>query len=82
MFSADMTKIALVLLRREINKNNLRDRVKLFMQVHDQIDSICVDALVDYWNQVVKVVMEYAAEICLKNKLLKTDVEVSKLWKK
>lgn len=80
--SADMTKIALVLLRRKINQAKVRDRVKLFAQVHDQIDSICEDNLKEFWAKIVTDTLELAAKICLKNDLLKTDTEISKVWQK
>lgn len=80
--AADMTKIALIRLRRRINDANMRDWVKLFMQVHDQVDSICHPDIVDEWSPVVTYEMEEAAKLCLGNDLLKTDTEVSDLWKK
>ena len=80
--AADMTKIALVLLRRKINELGLRDSIKLFMQVHDQIDTICKDELIEFWQPIVTSTMELAAKICLGNDLLKTDTQVSKLWQK
>ncbi|WP_428743109.1 DNA polymerase [Tenacibaculum sp.] len=80
--AADMTKIAVVLLRREIDRAKARDKVKLFMQVHDQISTICRNDLVKFWEPVVTKTMELAAEIILHNKLLKAETQTSERWKK
>lgn len=80
--AADMTKIALVLLRRKIDAAKVRDKVKLFMQVHDQLDSICINPFIKFWVPVVTETMELAARICLGNDLLKTDTETSEKWQK
>lgn len=78
--SADMTKLALYMLRKLINDNNLP--VKLVMTVHDQIDTICKDTYVDKWSQVMKLTMEHAAEKIVTNGLLKAEVTVSNCWEK
>ncbi len=80
--AADMTKIAMVRLRRRINAANARDIVRPFMQVHDQIDMMCRNDIIDFWKKVHSEEMEIAAEICLGNKLLKTDTQVSEKWQK
>ena len=81
-FSADITKIAMVKMRRFINDNNVRDHIKLFQQVHDQIDSMSIDAWRDDWAKTVTRLMEEAASMCLGNDLLKTDTEISIKWQK
>jgi len=81
-FAADMTKIALVLIRRWINNNNMQDKIKLVMQVHDQIDSQCHPDVVDIWKPKFRELMELAAKICLKNDLLKADTNASSAWEK
>ena len=78
--SADMTKLALYMLRKLINDNNLP--VKLVMTVHDQIDTICKDTYVDKWSQVMRLTMEHAAEKIVTNGLLKAEVTVSNCWEK
>jgi DNA polymerase I-like protein with 3'-5' exonuclease and polymerase domains len=81
--AADMTKIAFVLCRRWINNNNLRDHIKLVLTVHDQVDSICsphVDPKI--WGAWLQKLMEQAAEICLRNTLLKADVTIGDVWQK
>ena len=80
--SADMTKKALVLLRRLIKENNLEDQVKLVMTVHDQIDTICKSNFADSWGRLMKMTMEEAAKEIVTNGLLKAEVSVSNCWEK
>jgi DNA polymerase-1 len=78
--SADMCKIALIGLRRWINTENYRDKVKLYVQVHDEISTICEDSIAEIVKARVTYIMEEAAKICLGNTLLKAEAEISKLW--
>ena len=80
--SADMTKKALVLLRRLIRENDLEDQVKLVMTVHDQIDTICKSNFADSWGRLMKMTMEEAAKEIVTNGLLKAEVSVSNCWEK
>jgi DNA polymerase-1 len=78
--SADMTKRALVLMREHIKTFDIP--VKLIMTVHDQIDTICRSDYVDTWKEDMKMVMEWAADEIVTNKLLKAEVTVSNCWEK
>ena len=78
--SADMTKLALILIRNFINENV--SPVKLVMTVHDQIDTICRDDFLDKWTIIMKELMEQAANEIVKNGLLKAEVSVSNCWEK
>ena len=78
--SADMTKKALVLMRNYIKENDLP--VKLVMTVHDQIDTICHNEYIDTWTDIMKRLMEKAADEIVTNKLLKAEVTVSNCWEK
>ena len=80
--SADMTKKALVLLRRLIRENDLEDQVKLVMTVHDQIDTICKSNFADSWGRLMKMTMEEAAKEIVTNGLLEAEVTVSNCWEK
>lgn len=78
--SADMVKIALIKMRRWINKNNYRDVIQMFVQVHDEINLIAKN---DYAEEAAKVlgqIMRDAATIVLNNDLLKADSEIRDLW--
>jgi DNA polymerase-1 len=78
--SADMTKRALVLMREHIQTFDIP--VKMVMTVHDQIDTICRDDYVDTWKEDIKMIMEWAADEIVTNKLLKAEATVSNCWEK
>ena len=78
--SADMTKLALFMMREVINKRDLP--VKLVMTVHDQIDTICKQEYLDEWTILMQQIMEHAASKIVTNGLLKAEVTVSDCWEK
>lgn len=78
--SADMTKLALVLIYRCIRENNLP--VKIIMTVHDQIDTVCPRDYADEWKQRMTELMEQAANIVIKNGLLKAETSITNVWSK
>ena len=78
--SADMTKLALVLMRDYIKMTSCP--VKLVMTVHDQIDTVCSNEYLDEWTVKMKELMELAANQIVKNGLLKAEVSVSNCWEK
>ena len=80
--SADMTKLALVMIHNHIKDNNLRDRVKIVMTVHDQIDTICKEEIAEEWAKTMTGLMEEAALTIVTNGLLKADTNISKTWEK
>ena len=80
--SADMTKLALVKVYDYIQKNNLSDSIKIVMTVHDQIDTICHKSMAEEWKDMLTELMEEAANVIIKNKLLKAETEISEVWKK
>jgi DNA polymerase-1 len=77
---ADMTKLALALLRQRIQQDNLP--VKLVMTVHDQIDTMCPKDFAQEWSEILKERMEAAAERILGNTLLKADPSINTKWEK
>lgn len=77
-----MTKLALVLIHNYITNNNLRDKVKIVMTVHDQIDTICHKTIAEEWKETLTQLMEKAANTIIKNNLLKAETEISETWKK
>lgn len=78
--ASDMVKIALIMLRRWINKNSLRDKVQMFLQLHDEIAITCSPELADTIKDKVTEYMEGAATLVLNNTLLKAEVEISDTW--
>lgn len=77
---ADQTKYALHLCRKKINAENLP--VKLVMQVHDQIDTICHKDFATTWRDMLKELMEESARLTIPSGLLKADVNISNFWEK
>ena len=78
--SADMTKLALILMRNYIKVADVP--VKLVMTVHDQIDSICTIEYAPKWVDKMTELMESAAIQIVTNGLLKADTNISKSWEK
>jgi len=79
--SADMTKLALVFIFNEI-ESKYKNRVKLVMTVHDQIDTICLTEVADEWKLRMTQLMEEAANKIVTNGLLKADTNISTTWEK
>ena len=79
--SADMTKLALIYIHREIQKS-WNNNVKIVMTVHDQIDTICKAEVAEAWASKMTELMEKAAKIIIPNGLLKADTNISETWEK
>lgn len=80
--SADMTKLALVLIRRYINDNGLRDIVKLVMQVHDQVTTLSNKDYAEKWGVTLTELMEIAAKVVIPSGLLKAETNITDRWSK
>ena len=78
--SADMTKLALVLIRDYIKRTNAP--INIVMTVHDQIDTICKIEYSEKWVRKMTELMELAALQVVTNGLLKADTNISKVWEK
>lgn len=79
--SADMTKLALIYIHREIQES-WNNEVKIVMTVHDQIDTICKQEVADAWAVKMTELMEKAAKVIIPNGLLKADTNISQTWEK
>ena len=77
---ADMTKLALVLIRDYIRDNNLD--VRVVMTVHDQIDTVCHKDFAEQWAENLRDLMEDAAKHILNTDLLKADPNITDKWEK
>lgn len=78
--SADMTKLAIAMIRKEIEARGLP--VKMVMTVHDQIDTVCPAEYAEKWAGNLVTLMEKAAKTVLKNELLKSEVSITRRWAK
>ena len=79
--SADMTKLALIYIHREIQES-WSDTVKIVMTVHDQIDCVCREDVAEAWSVKMTELMEKAAKVIIPNGLLKADTNISRKWEK
>ena len=79
--SADMTKLALIYIYKEIQESWSKD-VKIVMTVHDQIDTICRKEIAEQWAVRMTELMEKAAIKIIPNGLLKADTNISETWEK
>ncbi len=79
--SADMTKLALIYIYKEIQESWSKD-VKIVMTVHDQIDTICKKEIAEQWAVKMTELMEKAAIKIIPNGLLKADTNISETWEK
>ncbi len=80
--SADMIKLATVLIHWYIKDNNLQDRVRLVVQVHDQNVCIATEDYAAEWNTKMTALMEEAAAVFITNGLLKSETNVTDRWSK
>lgn len=78
--NADMTKLACILIYREIKKNNYP--VKLLIPVYDEIQTECKIEFAEEWASIMSKLMIQAAEVILKNVPMEVDCKVSDHWSK
>lgn len=79
---ADMTKLALVYIRKFIKKHHLEEKIRLSMQVHDQITTECTRDIAEQWRPKMQQLMEQAAKVIIPSGLLKAEVSITEKWTK
>lgn len=81
-FGADILKVALVLLRRWINNNNLREHIQIAMPYHDEavLYARDTDSYVQLAKEKLEHYMKFSGKLLLKNNLLKAEAKVSNYW--
>ena len=77
---ADMTKVALVMLRKLLEDNDYP--VKVVMTVHDEINTIVHKDFAKEWSIILKELMEKSATYIIGEGLLKSDPTISECWEK
>jgi len=80
--SANMTKLAISLIKRYIEDNNLDHKIKFILPLHDEIRYLARE---DFAEEALKIVvdkMEFAGKIILNNNLQKAEGEITEVWKK
>lgn len=78
--NADMTKLALVMLYKEIKKNKYP--VKIVMQVYDEIQTEADEEFAEEWAPIMSQIMKDAAAVILKNIPMEVDCGVFDHWSK
>lgn len=80
--AGDMAKLSLLMLYNFIHDNDLSDRVKLVMQVHDQNTTIVRDDYTEEWKTHMDRIMREAAAFIIPNGLLGAETTISPCWTK
>lgn len=80
--SADIVKLAMVLVRDYIRDNNLWHKVRLKANVHDQITTIARDEYADEWKSILNRLMWEAGNVVIPTGILKAEVQLSPVWTK
>ena len=80
--SADMTKLALVYIKKYIEQHDLGNKVKITLQVHDEIICEVHDSIVKSWAKMQSKLMEMAADVIIPGGWLKAEAEIMKRWNK
>lgn len=80
--SADMAKVAVCLVYWFIHDNKLEDKVRLVMQVHDQVDTIAVADFATTWAPILTQLMEAAAAVVIPTGILKAETTITERWSK
>jgi hypothetical protein len=80
--SADSAKLSLVMIRMYITDHNLRDRVKILMQVHDQNTTAARRDYAHQWADELTMIMKDAATWLVPSGLLGCETTISPVWTK
>lgn len=81
--AADITKIALCLIKWYIEDNKLENKVKLVAQVHDQITTNVIEEYAEEWKGILDKLMCEAAAFIIPSGLLGADTQITgKCWSK
>ncbi len=78
--AGDMTKEAMIRIRQLIHDK--RDEIQMVMAVHDQLDFIVRDDLIDKYSAMITEQMELAGKTIVTSGLLKSDTTTCKVWEK
>lgn len=80
--AADITKLAMVMTYWYLSDNDLWDKVKMRMQVHDALDTTSKKEYSEQWSAELTRIMEEAALYVIPNGLLKSETQVTDRWSK
>lgn len=80
--AADTVKVAMVLVRNYIKEHNLWDKVKLQMQIHDEIVTKATDEYAPYWKSILHDLMLQAGRVVIPSGILGADTTITPIWTK
>lgn len=79
---SDVIKLAMWFTYKYIRDNNLKDKVHILLNVHDQLTTACVPEITEEWMQVFDKLMCDAALKIIPSGILKADTNRSSTWTK
>lgn len=80
--AADITKVAMVLIRNYIRDNQLRDCIKFQAQVHDQITTKALNGVAKEWAKTLDDLMCEAGRLIIPSGILHADTNITPCWTK
>lgn len=80
--AADMVKVAMVCLRIYVRDHDLRDKVKMVAQVHDQVTYVARNDYAEKWSPIFDGIMNEAAKFIIPTGILKAETLINKCWTK
>lgn len=80
--SANMTKYAIARIKKEIEDNNLSDKVAFALPIHDEIVTFAKEEFANEWEKIQMKIMEEAGEFILENNLQKAEGKITNRWSK
>lgn len=78
--SANMTKYALLLFKKEIETRGLQNKLKFLLPIHDEIQAIAREDFAEEGLKILINCMERAGEAILGNRLQKAEGDISDYW--
>ena len=80
--AADIAKLSLVLIRWYIKDHNLRDKVLIVAQVHDQNTTFAREDFAEEWKHILTNLMIEAGKVVIPNGLLGAETSITERWSK
>lgn len=80
--SAIATKVAMILIKNYIEQNNLQDRVRIIMMLHDAVVTKARNDFKDEWAPIMTRLMEEGHNYLTPGNLVKADTTKTKTWTK
>ena len=76
----EILKVSLKYIYDYIHNNNLFDKVKMIIEVHDSIDCGVREDFTVEWAKIQSELMEQAAKVLIPSGILKTDTTITDRW--